>query len=257
MMAKAQEIHLALVSNDADADSFLLDNFDLLQSMLAHMSLGVGAASDGWSKHLEAIKKSLMDIEKLHADYLRSGSPPARDRFYAERATLFAKLGTQLDSYAAYGAGLQKQGSMKRMLGISTKSYMHRGEIDGYAEKIGRVARAAKFLKRGTYIGTALDVASTALDIHKACALGREEQCKKAKYVESTSLATSLAGGAFGGFAGGGAAVKGCLAVGLATGGTGSLVCAVVGGAIGGWVGGMIGEDVGENIGEVIYESQK
>jgi hypothetical protein len=257
VMAKAHEVHLALVSNNEEADSFLLDNFDLLQSMLAHASMGVGAASEGWSKHLEAIRRSLTDIEKLHAEYLRSGSPPARDRFYAERATLFAKLGTQLDSYAAYGAGLQKQGSMKRMLGISTKSYMHKGEIDGYAEKIGRVARAAKVLKRGTYIGAALDVASTALDIQKACALGREDQCKRAKYVESTSLVFGLAGGAAGGSLAGAAAAKGCLAVGIATGGTVGLVCAVVGGAIGGWGIGMLAEGVGENVGELIYESQK
>ncbi|MNN18152.1 hypothetical protein D3C81_1313570 [compost metagenome] len=222
--------------------------------MLAHSALGAGVVSDAWSKHLEAIRKSLLDIEKLHNEYLRTGSPAARDKFYVERAVLFGKLGSQLDNVAAYGAGLQQQGSIKRMLGISTRSFLHKGEIDGYASKISGVAKAAKIVKKGTYIGTALDVAATALSIQKACSLGREEQCRKAKYVEGSSLVGGLAGGAGGGAAGGYAAVQGCIIVlGIATGGPGTLVCGVVGGAVGGWAGGKIGQSGGEQFGEYLY----
>lgn len=254
MMVRANEVHIALLSNNVEADNFLLDNFDLLQGMLAHGSIGAGMVSDTWSKHLEAIRKSLLDIEKLHKEYLRTGSPIARDKFYAARALLFGKLGSQLDNVAAYGAGLQQQGSIRRMLGISTKSLMHKGEIDGYAGKISGVARAAKFVKRGTYIGTALDVASTALDIQKACSLGREEQCRKAKYVESAALVGGLAGGAIGGSIGGSVATGGCIVVlGIASGGPGALVCGVLGGAVGGWVGGNYIGEAGESMGEYLY----
>ena len=254
MMAKANEIHNALLSNNVEADDFFLDNYELLQGMLAHGSLGAGVVSDAWSKHLEAIRKSLLDIERLHNEYLRSGSPAARDKFYSERAFLFGKLGSQLDNVAAYGVGLQQQGTIKRMLGISTKSFMHKGEIDGYAEKINGVANAAKIVKKGTYIGTALDVASTALSIQKACSLGREEQCKKVKYMEGSSLAFGLGGGAFGGAAGGFGATVGCVVVlGIASGGPGALVCGVVGGAVGGWAGGELGGGLGEKFGEFLY----
>ena len=254
MMVKANEVHIALLSNNADADSFLLDNFELLQGVLAHGALGAGVVSDAWSKHLEAIRKSLLDIEKLHNEYLRTGSPTARDKFFVERALLFGRLGSQLDNVAAYGAGLQQQGSMKRMLGISTKSFMHKGEIDGYAGKISGVARAAEIVKSGTYIGTALDVGATALDIHKACSLGREEQCRKAKYVEGAALVGGLAGGAIGGSIGGSAATGVCIVVlGFASGGPGALACGVLGGAVGGWVGGNYLGKASESMGDYLY----
>ncbi len=93
---------------------------------------------------------------------------------------------------ASYGSGLRNEGSIKKLLGISTSSYMHTGEISGYADKVSGVARAANLVKRGAYIGTALDVASTGLSIHKACTMGREDECRKAKYVEGSSLVGGL-----------------------------------------------------------------
>jgi len=253
LMGKANEIHLSLLSNQVDGDDFLLDNFDLLQGVLANGSLGAGVVSDAWSRHMAGIKASLEEIEKLHQQYLRTGSITARDKFYTERAILFAKLEGQLDNVASYGAGLQKQGTVKRMLGISTKSYLNRGEISGYAEKIAGVARAAKYIKKGVYIGTALDIASTALEIRKACSLGREDQCTKAKYIEGSSLAFGLGISAVGGVAGGFGATLACTVVlGLTT-GPGALACAVVGGTAGGAAGGALGGKFGETMGEFLY----
>ncbi len=80
----------------------------------------------------------------------------------------------------------RNQGKVKQALGISTRSYLHTGEIAGYADKVSGVAKASNLVKKGTYIGTALDVAATGLSIHKACTMGREEQCRRAKYVESS-----------------------------------------------------------------------
>ncbi|KQZ91537.1 MULTISPECIES: hypothetical protein [unclassified Pseudomonas] len=254
LMARARDIHIGLLTNQVDADDFFLDNYELLQGMLAQGAIGAGVVSDGWSKHMAAIKTTLEEIDQAHKKYLRSGSITARDRFYSERALLFAKLENQLGNVASWGSGLRYQGSIKRMLGISTKSYMSTGEIAGYATKVSGVARAAKLIKRGVYIGVALEVASTGLDIRQACALGREEACTKAKYVEGTSLVLSLGGGTGGGVLGGFAASYGCIAVlGLATGGTGALACSVIGGAVGGWAGGTFGENVGEIVGEYLY----
>lgn len=105
--------------------------------------------------------------------------------------TLFMKLEEQLNKLAAYGSGLRNRGSVKRVLEISTKSYLHTGEIAGYAEKIAGISRAANLIKKGTYIGLGLDVASTGLSIHHACTFGRPEDCRKAKYVEGVSLVGS------------------------------------------------------------------
>ncbi|MDZ3993531.1 hypothetical protein [Pseudomonas sp. Teo4] len=254
LMSKAAQVHTELLSSGVEADDFFLEHFDLLQSVLANASMGAGAASEGWSKHLSTIKATLEDIEKLHRDYLGSGTLSARDAFYAKRTTLFMKLEQQLGNVAAYGSGLRNQGKIKQALGISTRSYLHHGEIAGYADKVSGVARASNLVKKGTYFGTALDVASTGLAIHKACTTGREDQCRRAKYVESSMLMGSLAGGSAGGYLGGMAGTGVCAVVlGVSTGGPGALACAVVGGAVGGKVFGDFGSKGGEMVGDFLY----
>lgn len=253
MMAKAAEVHTALLTNGEGADDFFLDNFELLKNMISYTSMGIGATSDAWSKHMDAIKESLQDIEKLYRQHMGSGVMTNRDAFYAKRTELFMKLEKQLDSLAALGAGLRNEGSIKRLLGLSTNSYMHTGEIAGYADKVSGVAKASKWIKRGTYIGTALEVGSTGLTIYKACTLGREEQCRKAKYVEGSSLLGSVFGAGAGGFVGGAIATTACVAIGIPTGGAGALACGVVGGALGGWGGGELGQSQGEKFGDVLY----
>ncbi|MHC8314045.1 hypothetical protein [Pseudomonas sp. LB3P31] len=254
LMARARDVHIGLLINQVDADDFFLDNFELLKEVLSYGSIGAGVVSDGWSKHMEAIGKTLEEIEALHKEFLRTESPAARKKFIAERAFVFGKLDQQLAKAASYGSGLRHQGSIKRMLGISTKSFLHTGEIVGYAEKVNGVAKAARLIKSGTYIGMALTVTASGLAIRNACALGREDECTRAQYVEGSSLALGLAGGGMGGFIGGYTATLGCVFVlGIATGGPGALLCGVVGGAIGGVIGGHLGNVGGEVFGEQLY----
>ncbi|WP_336332950.1 hypothetical protein [Pseudomonas putida] len=253
LMAKAAGIHQQLEINGTGVDDFLLENYDILKSFLAHASLGAGAAADGWSRYLDSIKTTLEEIEQLHRDYLGGGASRSRDEFYAKRMVLFMKLDEELSRIAAYGSSLRNKGTAKRALEISTKSYLHTGEIAGYAEKIAGVSRAAALVKKGTYIGVGLDVASSALDLHKACTVGRENECTKAKYVQGGSLALGLGGGSIGGSVGSFLATAGCTFVLGVTTGPGALACAVLGGAMGGVVGGNIGAEGGEVIGEYLY----
>ena len=88
------------------------------------------------------------------------------------------------------------------MLGISTKSYLHKGEIAGYAKRIRETAQTSKWLGRGTYVGLALDVGVAGLEIKEACVTGREAQCRRAKYVETGRFVGGVLGAA-GGYAGG------------------------------------------------------
>ena len=255
LMAEAAGIHHQLEINGAGVDDFFLGNYEMLKGLLSHTSMGAGVVSDGWSRYLDAIKRTLEEIEILHREYLKNGTLKARDEFYAKRMALFMKLEGQLNNMAAYGSGLKNKGSVKRALEISTKSYLHTGEIAGYAEKIAGVSKAASLIKKGTYIGLGLDVASTGLGIHHACTFGRSEDCRKAKYVEGVSLVGStggsIAGGSIGGFLGG----TGCvLFLGVTTGGPGALACTVIGGAVGGAAGGSVVGDIGEMFGELLYE---
>ncbi|MFI7855470.1 hypothetical protein ACX0KM_09460 [Pseudomonas promysalinigenes] len=257
LMDKALRIHLDIELNGGGVDGFLLENFELLQNFLAHASIGAGTSSDAWSKHLEAIKKTLQEIELLHQHYLHRGTLAARDEFYAKRTSLFLRLEGQLDSMAAYGAGLRSQGKIKHALDISTKRYLNSGEIKGYAEKISGVARAANWIKKGTYLGVALDVASTELSIRNACLLGREDECRKAQYVERSSLVSSLGLGGIVGYVGGVIGPIACVAMGIPSGGTATVACVVFGGAAGGIAGGEFGELLGERVGEIFYEAAR
>ncbi|MGE7993007.1 hypothetical protein ACQKPE_18610 [Pseudomonas sp. NPDC089554] len=255
LMGKAAGIHLDIELHGGGIDGFFLENFELLQSLLSHAAMGAGAATDGWARHMDAIKKTLEQIEQLHGAHLSQGQVRARDEFYAKRKALFVSLDEQLGKATAFGSGLRNSASIKRMLGISTKSYLETGEISKYSEKVAGVAKASNLIKKGAYIGLALDVAATGLAIQRACVLGREEECRKAKFV----LGSGLVGGAGGSVAGG--AVAGTAAIGLCsivfgipTVGTGAIACSVVGGAAGAKYYGEKGKERGEQWGEILYE---
>ncbi|VVP14165.1 hypothetical protein PS838_03495 [Pseudomonas fluorescens] len=255
-MKKANEVHLALMANGMQGDGFLIDNHALIAEVLGYSSLGVGSVGGAWSKHLDGIKQTLEDIETAHRDHLRSGTTQTRDDFYAKRKVLFEKLDNQLKGFARYGSGLRNQGSIKNMLGISTKSYLHSGVIAGYAETINGVAKASNLMKKGTYLGIGLSVAAAGSSVYTACTTGRETQCRKARYVQGGKLSGGLALGTLGGNFGSITATFGCaVAFGIVTGGAGLLGCAVFGGGLGAWAGGEAGGSAGEWVGEIVYES--
>ena len=171
LMRSAQNIKQALFAHSA-TDQFLIKNYDQLQAIMAHASLGIGSASSAWSKHLAQVEATLKEVDELHRQYLRKGTASARNDFLVKRRALFARLDTQLSGMARFGTGLKSESSIKKMLGISTKSYWHHGEIRKYEETVKRVAKASQLLKKGTYIGIALDVGAAALEITEACSTG-------------------------------------------------------------------------------------
>ncbi len=239
--------HSVMAEGGADV---ALQNYDLLQKLLGYASLGVGTAGDAWNRHLTDIVKTLEEIQALHKQSLHRGGGAARDDFLARRRVLFSRLEAQMRGFARYGTGLRNAGSIKKMLGISTKSYLQSGEISRYAERISRISRTAKVLKAGTPLGIALSTASTALEIKEACSTGREERCTKTKYVEVGKLTGSVSLGALGGAFGSSL----CVALLAPTTGPGSLACLLIGGGIGGATGGMAGSRAGEAVGEKLYE---
>lgn len=248
LMCAAWDIRHSVMAHGGDA--FALQNYDLLQKLLGYASLGIGTAGDAWSRHLQEIVKTLDEIEALHKQSLRRGGGAARDDFLARRQVLFAKLEAQMRSFARYGTGLRNEGSIKKMLGISTKSYLHTGEINRYAETIAKISKTAKLLKHGTPLGIALSTTATALEIKEACSTGREEQCTKAKYVEVGKLGTGVVGGVLGGAVG----ASLCVAILAPSTGPGALACFLIAGGIGGATGGHFGGMLGEEVGERLYE---
>ncbi|WP_248764330.1 MULTISPECIES: hypothetical protein [unclassified Pseudomonas] len=154
-----------------------------------------------------------------------------------------------------YGTSLRHNESIKKMLGISTQRYLHRQTIDGYAQRINKIASTSRFLSKGGYVGMALDVGAAGLAIQEACSTGREEQCRKARYVEGGKVAGGIAGSHFGGKLGARAGGLVCaVGLGVVSGGWGALSCGIIGGVVGGYTGGIIFGGLGELAGDLIYE---
>lgn len=185
LMRHAEEVRRNLEMN-TEAGRELLGNYDLLQSFMTYGSMGIGSATSAWARHLNEVAQTLEDIEGLH-QRLKDGALD-RDGFIKQRQALFRRLDLQLQGATRFGMGLQGNESLNKVLGISTKSYLHRGEIAGYAQRMREIAQMSKWLGKGTFIGIALDAGATGLEIKEACVTGREAQCRRAKYVETGRL---------------------------------------------------------------------
>lgn len=257
--------HAEAISRELDARvaTQVVNNYDLLQSLLGYGSLGVGSATSAWARHLDEVAQTLKEIERLH-QRLKSGGLD-RDAFLRQRKTLLGQLDTQLQGAARFGTGLRGNQALKKILGISTKSYLHKGEITGYAQRMRGIAQVSKWLGNGTYVGLALDVGVAGLEIKEACVEGREAQCRRAKYVE----AGKLGGGVVGAYVGGTVGVKiarlGCkVFLGVVAKGNGDLACAVIGGAAVGYTGGtlfgaggaFLGGQIEEIDGDLIFQPE-
>mgnify|MGYP007044703687 CR=1 FL=1 len=157
LMAKAVEVHHMLLIHGMVGDSYIVENYDFLQDILERTSVATGVVTDGWSRHLKNIESSLEEINTLYKSHLSLGKLQNRELFFQKRALLEAKIQSQLSSYASTGSGLGKNSRIKDMLGLSTKSYLKHGEIARYADTVAGVAKAATLIKRGGYIGVALD----------------------------------------------------------------------------------------------------
>ncbi|AZF63201.1 hypothetical protein [Pseudomonas sp. LBUM920] len=238
---------------DAGAGPQVVNNYDLLQSFLGYGSLGVGSATSAWARHLDEVAQTLEAIEQLYQRLKNTGLD--REAFLRQRKALFGLLDAQLQGAARFGTGLQGNQALKKVLGISTKSYLQKGEIAGYAQRMRDIAQTSKWLGKGAYVGLALDVGVAGLEIKEVCVAGREAQCRRAKYVETGKLMGGVAGAYGAGKLGATVARSGCrVLLGIAAKGNGALACAVIGGAAGGYAGGNATGEFGAFLGGKIEE---
>lgn len=251
LMALARNVRMSMVGQDPRSSRVMVQNYDVLQSIMSYGSIGIGSTTGAWSAHLRELKSLLKEVEALMKRW-RSNAL-TNDQFFAQRKVLFSRIETRLQNIGRLGSGLRHRGKIKDILGISSKSYLHTGELRGYAHNVRRISTTAKVLSRGTYVGVALDVGVGALEIQEACSVGRKDVCTEAKYVESGRAA----GGIIGSWAGGGigASVSGsiCAALGLPSGGTVTIGCAVVFGVAGAIGGAEAGSPIGAVTGKHLF----
>lgn len=252
LMRHAEEISRRL-NQDMPLDGTGNKNYDLAQSILGYGSIGIGSATSAWSRHLKEVAHTLEDIEQLHRRLKDGGLD--RETFIRQRQQMFGVLDSQLQGAARFGSGLRGNQPLKGTLGISTKSYLHQGEIAGYAQRVRAITQMSQWLKQGTYLGMALDVGVAGLEIKEACVEGREAQCRRAKYVETGRLVGGVFGAAVVGKRAANIARSACrVALGVSLKGNGELACGVIGGAVGGAAGGSFLGELGGFLGGRILE---
>ena len=245
---------------------------DIFSSQIYSDTLGtsgdiLGYVKDAGGEYYKEINKTLNEIQELYKrTYGNNSGIISGEEFFGQRARLFKKLDGILNRYSKEQLNLEHYEDIKKALGLSTRSIMHRWnqtgiqDIEGYASYIEKSAKLIKIMRATGYVGIGLDFASYTTNVYEACARGRESECRKAAITEYSKFggkqATSLVGGAAGGVMGRAACTW---ILGLITseaGGAGASICLVSGIAssiAGEKIAEKWGEVYGEKIGSAIY----
>ncbi|WP_316250525.1 PAAR domain-containing protein [Pseudomonas fluorescens] len=262
LMAAAAQVREALTPLNEDEANFMVRYQGVIAGLLSGASLSMGVAKDMLGQGLHQVKGTLQALEHLHQRMFSIYGHLKSSEFFVSRQQLYRQLDAQLkSSLLNKQLNLGSYDSLRRELGISTKSLVHHwsragapGEIPGYATHLDQVAKTAKYLKHGGYVGIALGGGASMLKVQEVCRAGETNECKRIRFTEAGGFSGGLGGGAAGAYFGGYAAYLVCGAVGIATGGIGGAVCGIVlvgGGSLAGGLGGGAG---GEWLGELFYE---
>ncbi|MHC8349229.1 hypothetical protein ACYZT7_07545 [Pseudomonas sp. RT4P38] len=265
LMEAAAKTNEALKPLSADEADFMARHRDEIETFLATGSTGIGIGESIFAKSLSTVKTTLSDIEALHQRTFKKDGHLRSPEFFAERKKLMGQLDIQLTSLTRKGIGFPDHPNLKSALGISSRSLVHRWtkagapeQIPGYATHIEGVAKAAKFVKYGGWMGTAVGGGASYLKVQEVCAAGNTEACARIKYTETGSFTGGVAGGALAGAVLTGPAVGAlCVALGVPTGGLATLACGVIAVGAGSLAGGAVFGAAGEKLGDVIYETSK
>ncbi|MFJ3484855.1 PAAR domain-containing protein [Pseudomonas sp. NPDC090202] len=262
LMTAAQRVNDILQNMTPEEADFMTRHGKEIESFLSHGSTSVGVAETALGKHMESIKVLMQDIDRLHSDTLAKHGHLKSEEFFARRRQLLSSLDKQLNGLTKKSIGFPDHPKLKTALGISSRSLVHQFRLTGtyqqsagYLTHLEGVAKAAKYIKGGGYVGIAVGGAASAVKVQNVCAKGDDQACEKIKYTESGAFIGGLTGGFFVGNAISASAVPICIALGVPTGGVGTAVCAV--GVVGtvSLASGKFFEKAGELAGELIYKA--
>jgi hypothetical protein len=264
-MQAAAQTNDALEPLTADEADFMQRHREEIQSFLALGSTAIGAGETMFARNLDDLKNILLEIEALHQKAFLKDGHLRSPEFFSERKRLLAQLDTRLTSFVRKGIGLPDHPNLKSALGISSRSLVHRwtqagapGQIPGYVTHIQGISRAAKVIKYGGWIGTAVGGGASYLKVQNVCSAGDDKPCEKVKFTETASFIGGVAGGAAAGAALSSAAVGGlCVALGVPTIGAGTLACSVVVAGSASLAAGALGGKVSEVAADKLYEAIK
>ena len=263
LMATAAQVRDTLKQLSIEEANFMMRHQGEIAGLLGNASLSMGVGQVMLSRGLREVEDILRHIEALHQREFRLHGHLKSPEFFAARRQLLNKLDVNLKTaFLNKALGLGSYDTLRRDLGISTKSVVHHwskaggaGQIAGYATHLDEVARVSKYLKYGGYVGIALGGTASALKVKEVCSSGDAQACKKVRFAEAGAFSGGVAGGVAGAMVGKVAATYACTAIGAATVGVGGAVCGLV--VIGGssLAGSIYGSSEGEILGDQLYES--
>ena len=262
LMEAAGNVNRALEPLSSEEADFMARHYDEIAFFISKGSLGASAGLAMFSKNLKDVEEILRDIDKLHTKTFQANGHLNSPDFYAERKRLLTQLDTQLTKLTKKSIGFPDHPNLKSVLGISTKSLVHRwrkagaiGQIPGYATHIDAVSKAAKYVKYGGWVGTAVGGGASVIKVQGVCAEGNVEACEKVKFTEAGGFAGGVTGGALAGlYLSAPTAGVICAALGVPTGGAGTFACGLVLIGVSSLAAGETGGKIGEFVGDQIYE---
>jgi uncharacterized Zn-binding protein involved in type VI secretion len=264
LMEAAAKANDALKPLSADEADFMMQHHDEIEAFLAHGSTAIGVGETIFAKHLENVKTVLREIEELHQRSFHRDGHLRSQQFFAERKRLLSVLDSNLNALTRKSVGLSDHPNLKHTLGISNKSLVHKwtmagaaGQIPGYATHIDGVTKAAKVVKYGGWVGTAVGGGASYMKVQDVCSAGNTQACERVKFTEAGRFIGGIGGGAAATAMISPAAGSLCLAIGVPTAWIGTVVCGIVVVGAASYVGSTIVANSGEAIGELIYENTK
>ncbi|MFL9812236.1 hypothetical protein D7241_03135 [Stutzerimonas sp. VN223-3] len=262
LMAAAAKVRAALEPLSESEADFMAKHQAEIAVMVGGASQSLGMGTDVLGNGLKQIDGTLRDIEYLHQREFATHGHLRSTQFFTSRQQLYRQLDNQLKAtFLGKQLGLGSYTTLRQDLGISTRSLVHHwskggapGQVPGYATHMDQIAKAAKYLKYGGYVGIALGGTASALKVQEVCKAGETQACQKIRFTETGSFVGGIGGGSAGVGIGIAMAPYVCGAIGLASGGIGGIICGLVvvggasaaGGAGGGWAGELAGEKVYE-----------
>jgi hypothetical protein len=263
LMQAAEQVKIALEPLTPDEADFMVRHQAEIAGFTGQAStwLGIGTATMG--KHLDKLRETLHDMERLHQDNYRQHGHLKSPEFFARRQQLLRQLDAQLlNSTRLRGyTTLGDHPKLKTALGLSSRSLVHQwdkaggpGQIPGYVAHVKSVSRAAKYMQMGGYVGIALGGVSSVLKVREVCQAGAgDESCRKVMFTETGKFAGSTAGGILGTETAMAGSRFICAALGAST-AIGGVLCVATLVGVGASLGTDSGDVIGGRIGEIIYE---
>ena len=265
LMAAAETVNELLADLSPEEADFMVLHRDEIETFLTRGSTSIGVGVAMFTNNIETVGDILNNIEKLHVSSFTQYGHLHSAEFFAERKRLLGLLDSQLTSLTKKSIGFPDHPKLKTALGISSRSFVYRwGQAGGarmppgYATHLAGVAKAAKYIKYGGYVGTVIGGGASYMKVQDVCAAGDAEACRKVKYTEGGNFLGTVAGGAAAGaLLSGGAVASICAAIGPPTAFIGTLACGIVVVGVGSFAGGTIGGISAEFAGDYIYEKTK